>query len=50
MVTRVTVESLTRMQVVVRTDRHALVGDEPEGVGDGLGPSPYDLLLASLGM
>jgi len=32
------------------TDYHAFVSDEPADTGgDGLGPSPYELLLASLG-
>ncbi len=28
---------------------HQLTADEPVGIGDNLGPSPYELLLASLG-
>lgn len=45
----VTVQSLGKMRMLVTTDRHALLADEPAGVGDGLGPNPYQLLLAALG-
>lgn len=38
-----------RLQQHVRAGRHSLVADEPAGVGDGAGPTPYDLLLAALG-
>lgn len=38
-----------RFRTEVRTENHVLVADEPENVGGGnLGPSPYDLLAASL--
>jgi putative redox protein len=33
----------------IRAGRHRLVADEPLGIGDDLGPTPYDLLLAALG-
>jgi uncharacterized OsmC-like protein/alpha/beta superfamily hydrolase len=33
----------------IRAGRHSLVADEPAEVGDDTGPTPYDLLLASLG-
>ncbi len=45
-----TVTSLENFQTLVTTDDHALLADEPKGVGDGLGPDPYDLLLSSLGV
>ena len=36
--------------VSIQAGRHTLVGDEPKSVGgDDAGPSPYELLLASLG-
>ena len=36
--------------VSIQAGRHTLVGDEPTSVGgDDAGPSPYELLLASLG-
>jgi uncharacterized OsmC-like protein/pimeloyl-ACP methyl ester carboxylesterase len=33
----------------IQAGAHMLLADEPAGVGDDLGPTPYDLLLASLG-
>ena len=38
-----------KYQVLLTTDEHALVADEPKGTGDGLGPDPYELLLSALG-
>jgi putative redox protein len=46
---KVSVESLGNYRMLVATADHALVGDEPKGVGDGLGPDPYELLLSALG-
>jgi uncharacterized OsmC-like protein len=40
----------TTYQTRIDTGDLALIGDEPiEAGGDGLGPSPYELLLAALG-
>ncbi len=41
-------ESLDNYQVLVRSSSHELLADEPEGIGDGLGPDPYELLLSAL--
>lgn len=40
----------TAYQTRIETAELAFIGDEPESSGgDGLGPSPYELLLAALG-
>jgi hypothetical protein len=40
----------TTYQTRIDTGDLALIGDEPvESGGDGLGPNPYELLLAALG-
>lgn len=41
--------SIENLQVLIRSEESALVADEPQGIGDGLGPDPYELLLAALG-
>lgn len=41
--------SLEKYQVLLHSDDHAILADEPAGVGDGLGPDPYELLLSALG-
>jgi len=41
--------SLENYQILLNTENHALLADEPKGVGDGIGPDPYELLLSALG-
>src|SRR5687767_4297959 len=36
------------LQVEITAGPHVFVADEPIGIGDDAGPSPYDLLLAAL--
>lgn len=44
-----TVKSLDNMQQLVVTSSHAFVSDKPLNDGDDIGPSPYALLLSTLG-
>ncbi len=46
---KVRATSVENLQVLIRSGEHAVLADEPQGVGDGLGPDPYELLLAALG-
>lgn len=39
----------TFAQVIRVAERHAMLADEPIGIGDDTGPAPYDFLLAALG-
>ena len=39
----------TFAQIVRVAERHAMLADEPIGIGDDTGPAPYDFLLAALG-
>ena len=40
----------TAYRTEISTGRHSLIADEPPALGgQGAGPAPYDLLLASLG-
>jgi putative redox protein len=40
--------TLQNYQVSITAGRHSFTADEPAGIGDDAGPSPYDLLLSSL--
>jgi putative redox protein len=45
---KVTAKSQDNLQVEIQAGRHRWLADEPLGVGDDLGPDPYDLLLGAL--
>lgn len=45
----VVVEAMEGLQVQARTGPHSWLGDEPPGIGNDTGPSPYDMVLAGLG-
>ena len=45
----VKVESFQNLRQIVSTASHSWLVDEPPMDGDGLGPNPYELLLAALG-
>lgn len=44
----ITARSLNHYQVEILAGNHSFIADEPLGVGDDVGPNPFDLLLASL--
>jgi putative redox protein len=44
----VTARSLENYQVEIRAGTHTFVSDEPIGIGDDAGPSPFNLLLSGL--
>ena len=44
----ITVKSAENMQQLVVTSGNEFFVDEPKPEGDGLAPSPYELLLASI--
>jgi len=46
---KVTVQSLVGFQTLLTAGGHSILADEPKGIGTGLGPDPYELLLSALG-
>jgi putative redox protein len=46
---KVRARSLEKLQVLLQGEHHSILADEPPEAGDGLGPDPYELLLAALG-
>ena len=45
----VTAQTLDGFQTLLTTGDHSVLADEPKGIGTGLGPDPYQLLLSALG-
>ncbi len=45
----VTAQTLDGFQTLLTTGDHSVLADEPKGIGTGLGPDPYQLLLGALG-
>lgn len=46
--TMITARSLKNYQVEIEAGSHHFTSDEPAGIGDDAGPSPFDLLLSGL--
>jgi putative redox protein len=44
----ITARSLTNYQVEITADQFNFIVDEPEGIGDGAGPQPFNMLLSAL--
>ncbi len=40
--------SVKKYQVLIETDEHSWMADEPEGIGDDAGPNPFELLLSAV--
>ena len=45
---KVTAQSLVGFQTLLTAGGHSILADEPIGIGTGLGPDPYELLLSAL--
>lgn len=45
---RITAQSRSKYQVDIQAGNHRFISDEPVGIGDDAGPSPFDLLLSGL--
>lgn len=45
---RISAHSRSKYQVDIQAGNHHFISDEPAGIGDDAGPSPFDLLLSGL--